>query len=69
MAIFTRFAQVLDAQGKPLTVREALALINATLDDALAEQEYLERARGLPPETASEIAVRIAEEQGPTSMR
>jgi predicted PurR-regulated permease PerM len=37
--------------------------------DALAEQEYLERARGLPPETASEIAVRIAEEQGPTSMR
>jgi putative DNA methylase len=30
---------VLDAQGKPLSVREALALINQTLDEALAEQE------------------------------
>jgi putative DNA methylase len=30
---------VLDAEGKPLTVREALALINQTLDEALAEQE------------------------------
>ncbi len=39
MAVFTRYAQVLDAQGKPLTVREALALINETLDTALAEQE------------------------------
>ena len=28
---------MLDAQGKPLTVREALALINQTLDEALAE--------------------------------
>jgi predicted PurR-regulated permease PerM len=37
--------------------------------DAEAEQEYIERARGLPPEAASRIAVRIAEEQGPTSMR
>lgn len=37
--------------------------------DARAEQEYEERARGLPPEAASEIAVRIAEEQGPPSMR
>ena len=32
-------AQVLDAAGKPLTVREALALINQTLDETLAEQE------------------------------
>lgn len=39
MAVFTRYAKVLDAQGKPLTVREALALINETLDVALAEQE------------------------------
>ncbi len=39
MAVFTRYAKVLDAQGKPLSVREALALINETLDTALAEQE------------------------------
>jgi putative DNA methylase len=39
MAIYTRFARVLDAEGKPLTVRDALALINQTLDEALAEQE------------------------------
>jgi putative DNA methylase len=39
MAIFTRYTQVLDAEGKPLSVRDALALINQTLDDALAEQE------------------------------
>jgi putative DNA methylase len=39
MAVYTRFARVLDAEGKPLSVRQALALINQTLDDALAEQE------------------------------
>ncbi|WP_435549795.1 DUF1156 domain-containing protein [Desulfobacterium sp. N47] len=39
MAVFTRYAKVLDASGNPMTVREALALINQTLDDALAEQE------------------------------
>ncbi|MCL4784605.1 MAG: DUF1156 domain-containing protein [Bryobacterales bacterium] len=39
MAVFTRYAKVLDAQGKTLKVREALALINETLDTALAEQE------------------------------
>lgn len=39
MAVYTRFAKVLDAEGKPLSVREALALINQTLDEALAEQE------------------------------
>lgn len=39
MAVFTRYAKVLDAQGKALSVREALALINETLDMALAEQE------------------------------
>ena len=39
MAVFTRYAKVIDAEGKPLSVREALALINQTLDEALAEQE------------------------------
>jgi putative DNA methylase len=39
MGIYTRYAKVLDAQGQPLTVRDALALINQTLDEALAEQE------------------------------
>lgn len=39
MAVYTRFAKVLDAEGKPLSVREALALINQILDKALAEQE------------------------------
>jgi putative DNA methylase len=39
MAVFTRYSKVLDAEGKPLSVREALALINQTLDEALAEQE------------------------------
>jgi putative DNA methylase len=39
MAVYTRYAQVLDAEGKPLTVREALAIINQTLDEVLAEQE------------------------------
>lgn len=39
MAVFTRYARVLDAEGKPLTVRGALLLINETLDGALAEQE------------------------------
>jgi putative DNA methylase len=39
MAVFTRYSQVLDAAGRPLTVREALALINQVLDETLAEQE------------------------------
>ena len=39
MAVYTRYARVLDTEGKPLSVREALALINQTLDEALAEQE------------------------------
>lgn len=39
MAVYTRYAKVLDAQGQPLSVRQALALINQTLDEALAEQE------------------------------
>jgi putative DNA methylase len=39
MAVYTRYAKVVDAAGKPLSVREALALINQTLDEVLAEQE------------------------------
>ncbi len=39
MAVYTRYAKVLDAEGKPLTVREALALINQTLDETLVLQE------------------------------
>jgi len=39
MQVYTRYARVLNADGKPLTVREALALINQTLDEVLAEQE------------------------------
>jgi len=39
MAVYTRHQKVLDAEGKTLTVRDALALINQTLDEALAEQE------------------------------
>jgi putative DNA methylase len=34
MAVFTRYDKVLDADGQPVSVREALASINATLDEA-----------------------------------
>jgi putative DNA methylase len=39
MGVYTRYAKVLDASGNPITVRTALALINQTLDESLAEQE------------------------------
>lgn len=39
MAIFTRFARVVEADGSDMTVRTALALINQSLDETLAEQE------------------------------
>jgi putative DNA methylase len=39
MAVYTRYAKVLDAEGHPVRMREALALINQVLDEALAEQE------------------------------
>ena len=39
MAVFTRYSKVLDASGETMSVREALALINQTLDEVLAEQE------------------------------
>ena len=39
MAVYTRYAKVLDASGEVVSVRDALALINQILDEALAEQE------------------------------
>jgi len=39
MSVYTRYENVLDAKGKQLSVRDALSLINQTLDEALAEQE------------------------------
>ncbi len=39
MAVYTKFAGVLDAEGNNLTVRQALGLINQVLDQVLAEQE------------------------------
>ena len=39
MAIFSRYSAVLEADGAPLTVRAALGLINAALDEVLAEQD------------------------------
>lgn len=39
MAIYTRNAKVLDAEGNPVSVREALALINQVLDEVQAEHE------------------------------
>ncbi len=37
MAIYSRYSAVLEADGAPLTVRTALGLINAVLDEALEE--------------------------------
>jgi putative DNA methylase len=39
MAVFSRYAKVLEANGTPMCVRTALALINQVLDEVLAEQE------------------------------
>lgn len=39
MAVYTRYAKVLNVEGNPITVREALAMINQILDEVLAEQE------------------------------
>ena len=39
MAVYTRYAKVLDTHGNPLPVRDALARINQTLDEVLAAQE------------------------------
>ena len=39
MAIFTRYARVLESDGSAMAVRTALGLINQALDEVLAEQE------------------------------
>ena len=39
MAIFTRYARVLEADGSPMPVRAALVEINRTLDETLTRQE------------------------------
>ena len=39
MAVFTRYSKVVDAEGKQISVRDALAIINQVLDEVLAEQE------------------------------
>lgn len=39
MAIYTRYSAVVDAEGNELSIRNALAAINQTLDEVLAERE------------------------------
>jgi len=39
MAVFSRFARVVEADGSSMTVRAALGLINEALDETLSEQE------------------------------
>jgi putative DNA methylase len=39
MAVFTRYAKVMETDGSAMSVRTALGLINQALDEVLAEQE------------------------------
>jgi putative DNA methylase len=39
MAVFSRYARVVEADGKSMTVRAALGIINQVLDEILSEQE------------------------------
>lgn len=39
MAVFSRYSKVVEADGRAMSVREALALINQVMDEYLAEQE------------------------------
>jgi len=39
MAVFSRYSRVMEADGTPMRVRTALALINQTLDEVLAAQD------------------------------
>src|SRR4029077_5617549 len=39
MAVFTRYAKVIESDGSPMRVRTALQLINQALDEVLTEQE------------------------------
>jgi putative DNA methylase len=58
MAVFSRYAKVLEADGTPMRVRAALALINQALDEILSEQEG-----DFDPETR--FAVTWFEQRGP----
>ena len=51
MAVFSRYSRILETDGKPMTVRTALQLINQMLDETLAEQEG-----DFDPETAWAVA-------------
>lgn len=39
MGIFSRYSKVIESDGRPMSVRTALGLINAALDEVLSEQE------------------------------
>src|SRR4029077_18811409 len=39
MAVFTRYAKVMETDGSAMSVRTALGLINQSLDEVLSEQE------------------------------
>ena len=39
MAVFSRYAKIIEADGSPMRVRSALQLINQALDEVLTEQE------------------------------
>jgi putative DNA methylase len=39
MAVFSRYSRIVESDGSRMTVRNALGLINQTLDEVLAEQE------------------------------
>lgn len=39
MGIFSRYSKVIESDGKPMSVRAALGLINGALDEVLTEQE------------------------------
>ena len=39
MAVFSRYTKVIEADGAPMTVRTALAMINEALDEIFSEQE------------------------------
>jgi putative DNA methylase len=39
MAVFSRYARIVEADGTPMTVRSALGIINDALDDVLTEQQ------------------------------
>ena len=39
MSIYSRYSKVVESDGRPMSVRTALQLINRALDEALAEQE------------------------------